>query len=210
MTVSQQSIEQAQSTLDRHRDGNADWVAEIEKWLTPEERGALVAEATKYVYNSQDRTGFKALAAMQEVAHEVGLFVQDCHGNMAHWLADGMNLLIGWDANLKLNANWRRGADDQMTVQDLRDRFQDALEDDHDNSWFPVNDRALAEAWLSQTPYQVWKAVKAVEEHGLDTLRDNYFDLARGNNDGRDIASAMQKRWEDHINQWKKAWAKAA
>lgn len=218
MIVSQHNIDQAQTALAAARErGHKDYVATIEAWLTVEERGFVWGEVTRYMYSDSDRMGFKAIVGMKDVAEKVAEFVSLQHGNMAHWLADGLQVLIEYDAHLRLSGSWRGGSDCGMTVQGLRDRIAEAQEEEReevaegwDGSVFWDDEyKAQAEAWISQTPYQVWKAVDDVEQWAMDEFRGSLFDMARDDNDGKSLARYVRERWEHHVKEWGKAWDKA-
>lgn len=209
--------ESAQKVLDGYRSSNGDYVDLIEQHLTIEDRGQVWAEVTKYMYNDADRLGWKALCAMQDVARKVAEFVSLQHGNMAHWLADGLVELTGYDPMLRLSGSWNGGKDCGMSVQDLRNRIEEAQAEEQeevDEGWdggvfWDAETKALTESWLAQTPYAVWHAVNDVEEWAVDSFRESFFDMARGDSNGKSLANYCQERWQGYVKKWGEKWDKA-
>lgn len=202
---------ESQAMLNKFREGHlAEWVADIEKFLTPEEIAEVHAKVVQY--RSDDRTGSGPLLEVQRVAQEVKDFVTFQKGNAAHWLADGLLALTGWDCRLDLGGMWG-GKDESMTLEVLKARVAEAIaeeEEEEESNYGPFwneDVRATAEAWLSTTPYRLWKMVTEIENRALDSVREGLFAAASGRDrEWTDPAKQILADWEAATKKWDKDW----
>jgi len=201
---------EAVEMLNKFREGHlAEWVADIEKFLTPEEIVAVHAKVTQY--RSADRIDSGVLLEVLKVAQEVKEFTGFSQGNAAHWYADGLQTLTDWDCRLDIGNRWSK--DEKMTLQDLRDRMTAAIAEDAEDPmeghppFWDADTLAVAESWLATTPYALWQMVHEIEERAVSTVREGLFFAGAGRDrEWTDPGPQIRSDWERAIKKWQKDW----
>ena len=199
--------------LNKFRVGSlGEWVTDIEKFLTPEEIVTVHAKVTQY--RSDDRIGSGVLLEVLKVAQEVKEFTGFSQGNAAHWYADGLQTVTGWDCRLDIGSI--RSKDDQMTLQDLRDRMAAAIAEDAEDPmegyppFWDADTLAVAEAWLATIPYRLWQMVHEIEERAVSTVREGLFFAGAGRDrEWIDPGPQIRSDWEATIKKWQKGWKRS-
>ena len=186
------------------------YVRDLHQYMTVEDVQDAIKRAKLY-----DPKGSAKLFAAHKACDEVAGMSDYSHGSLTHWAALGVESLTGTMisvAEFKKPRPFQKPDTPYETLEDLRRVVEDEITmAEEDGVTWSDEDKAKVRTWLSQTPYQIWLLVHELEEWGQDMLRDSMFDMARDQEDGRDLVRGLQqqwdrvlvKKWEDN---WKSRW----
>ena len=187
-----------------------DYVREVEQTLTLKEVEQVVHERSRF-----DK-GSTRLFVVRGVASDVNDMLTWSHGHLAHWAALGVEHLTDTIISLAEFKTPRPFSGKEAecgytNLETLREMVEASIAEDEEEvrfdpsyggSWHD-DDKDIVRAWLALTPYALWRLVDKVEEQAHEELREQMFDLARGQEDGKSFARFVDEQFAKVVNDWK-------
>ena len=176
----------------------AETIETIRANLTSEEVEEVVKAARRF-HHTLD--GAKLLYKVRDVADQVRTYDEPLQGTLAHWMGLGLDILTDGMTSF---GNWTRPSwsrPDYSSIDELRTRLESEIAEWDTEDWSAA-EVSVIRAWAAQTPYRVWEIVSTVEERAMDELRGQLYDLAREQDDGKNLARRVRDDFDSAVRDW--------